>query len=679
MRPRWSSTSQRAPPGGAVDGRISVDTRASDWAPRLWATLAGRGPLPSRILYLWGWEHDDGCAPFLALAQARLAVPGRDEPARWLVATRHAQAVGEHDRLSPMRAALWGFVRTVQTEQPHWRLSLVDCDKPSLDALLDELFAADAEPEVALRDDGRHVRRLRQFQPASAPPAAGRPPAYALQIGHAGRLDSLQFVGRARSSPAAGEVEIEVAAAGLNFRDVMKALGIYPLGPDEPVIFGDEFSGRIIGVGRGVRTLRAGDRVMGFAPEGGAFASHLVVRTDAVWKVPAALGLAEAASIPVVFGTAYHALCNLARLRRGETVLIHAAAGGVGLAALQLARQIGAVVFATAGSEEKRDLLRSLGAAHVMDSRTLDFADEVLQHTGGRGVDVVLNSLAGAFQHKSLAVCAPHGRFVEIGKRDLFENRALPVAAFQRSLSFFAFDLTSVLAARGPDARALRRFLGGGFARGGFAPIPHTTFAATDAVSAFRRMQAAQHIGKIVLEFEPDRAPDVPAEFWPRPDATYLVTGGLSGFGLATAQWLADRGARHLALVSRRGAASPQDAPAIEALRSRGVSVTTFAADVADATALARVLSRLDTSSAPLRGVFHSAMVLRDRFLGDMTQDDLAAVLAPKAGGAWNLHQTDPHPDARLLRDVLVDVLGHRCTGSGELRGGQRRARRARA
>ena len=233
--------------------------------------------------------------------------------------------------------------------------------------------------------------------------------------------------GRARSWPAAGEVEIEVAAAGLNFRDVMKALGIYPLGPDEPVIFGDEFSGRIIGVGRGVRRLRAGDRVMGFAPEGGAFASHLVVRTDAVWRVPAALGLAEAASIPVVFGTAYHALCSLARLRRGETVLVHAAAGGVGLAALQLARQIGAVVFATAGSEEKRDLLRSLGAAHVMDSRTLDFADEVLQHTDGRGVDVVLNSLAGAFQHKSLAVCAPHGRFVEIGKRDLFENRALPV------------------------------------------------------------------------------------------------------------------------------------------------------------------------------------------------------------------------------------------------------------
>ena len=164
--------------------------------------------------------------------------------------------------------------------------------------------------------------------------------------------------------------------------------------------------------------------------------------------------------------------------------------------------QIGAVIFATAGSEEKRDLLRSLGVAQVMDSRTLDFADEVLRHTGGRGVDVVLNSLAGAFQHKSLAVCAPHGRFVEIGKRDLFENSALPLAAFQRSLSFFAFDLASVLATRGPEERALRRFLGSGFAADAFEPIPHTTFAASDAVSAFRLMQAAQHIGKIVLEFD---------------------------------------------------------------------------------------------------------------------------------------------------------------------------------
>ncbi len=195
-----------------------------------------------------------------------------------------------------------------------------------------------------------------------------------------------------------------------------------------------------------------------------------------MWKIPPSLGFAEAASIPVVFGTAYHALHTLARLRRGETVLIHAAAGGVGLAAIQLAQQIGATVFATAGSEEKRDFVRALGVAHVLDSRTLDFADEILRLTDGRGVDVVLNSLAGAFQQKSLAVCAPHGRFVEIGKRDLFENNALPLAAFQRSLAFFAFDLSTVLGSSSEDGRALRRFFANGFHDGKLQPIPCTKF-----------------------------------------------------------------------------------------------------------------------------------------------------------------------------------------------------------
>lgn len=647
-----------------VAGAISVDTRTAGWADGLWATLSARGPLPSRVLYLWGWDRDDSCAPFLSLVQARLALPGRDEPARWVVATLAAQAVGEDERLSPMRAGLWGFVRTAQTEQPQWRMSLVDCAPLTpaalTDALIDELVAADIEPEVAIRDDGRHVRRLRQLQIADVETAASSPPAYALEIEHVGRADSLQFRGRARVAPAAGEVEIEVAAAGLNFRDVMKALGIYPLGPDERTTFGDELSGHIARVGFGVRTLRAGDRVAGFAPAGGAFASHVTVNAAAVWAIPEHISLVEAASIPVVYGTAFHALCTLARLRRGETVLVHAAAGGVGLAALQLAKQIGAVIFATAGSEEKRERLRSLGVTKVMDSRTLDFADEVLQATGGRGVDVVLNSLAGAFQHKSLSVCAPHGRFVEIGKRDLFENRALPVAAFQRSLSFFAFDLTSVLAARGPDERALRRFLSRSFVRGGLQPIAHTTCAAADAVSAFRRMQAAQHIGKIVLTFDRDAAPEVPGEFWPRPDGTYLVTGGLSGFGLATARWLAERGARHLALVSRRGRASAQDAPLLDELRHRGVSIHTCAADVADASAVADVLTRLRASAPPLRGVFHSAMVLRDRFLADMTSDDLAAVLAPKADGARHLdQQTRGLPlDCFVLFSSISSIIG---------------------
>ncbi|MEP6955236.1 MAG: SDR family NAD(P)-dependent oxidoreductase, partial [Chthoniobacterales bacterium] len=642
---------------------LAVDLRQQDWAEKLLGTLAARGPLPARVLYLWNWDDDaaDGCAAFLALVQARLHQPGSEQPARWLVATRRAQAVDEHEDLAPAPAAIWGFARSVQTEQPQWQLSLADCADASLgDALWQEFFATEIEPEVALRRAGRHVRRLRPLQ-LSQTDEAPPPPAYALQLEGSGRVDALQFRGQVRQPPGAGEVEIEVAAAGLNFRDLMKALGIYPLAEDEPVGLGDEFAGRVSRIGRGARRLRVGDRVMGFSPAGGAFSSHLVSAADAVWEIPASLSFVEGASIPVVFGTAYHALHTLARLRRGETILIHAAAGGVGLAALQLAQHIGATVFATAGSDEKRAFVRSLGVEHMLDSRTLDFADEILRLTEGRGVDVVLNSLAGAFQQKSLAVCAPHARFVEIGKRDLFENNALPLAAFQRSLAFFAFDLSTVLASPRADGRALRRFLENGFNDGKLKPIPCTTFPASDAVAAFRRMQAAQHVGKLVLEFDAAHAPEVPPEFWPDPDGTYLVTGGLSGFGLATAQWLAQRGARHLALLSRRGVASAEDVPAIEALRGAGVSVVTLAADVANAKSLAAALRRLQKTSPPLRGIFHSAMVLRDKFLADMTQEDLAAVLAPKMTGAWNLHlQTRDLPplDCFVLFSSISSIIG---------------------
>jgi acyl transferase domain-containing protein/acyl carrier protein len=647
---------------------ITVDLRRTDWAIEFWKTLAARGPLPERVIYLWSWDDDSppaalserhDCSTLLTLIQGRLAIPDED-PARWLVVTRNAQSIYDGESILPGAAMLWGFVRTVQTEQPQWRVSLVDyVDTFVPERFVDELLAPEIEPEVALREDTRWVRRLRQFEPRSSCVAA-RPPAYELHVGQEGRVDSLQFRGRSRPPPGRGEVEIEIAAAGLNFRDLMKVHGIYPLSEGELPSLGDEFSGRVTRVGGAVRMFRPGDRVMGFATAGGGFSSHLVVSAEALWKLPSNLNFAEAASIPVVFGTAYHALHTLARLRRDETVLIHAAAGGVGLAAAQLAQEIGARVLATAGNEEKRAFLRARGVELVMDSRTFDFADQILHHTNGRGVDVVLNSLAGAFQQKSLAICAPHGRFVEIGKRDLFENHALPLAAFQRSLSFFAFDLSGVLSSRGTEKRTLRRFLADQFDSGKLEPIPCTRFPASDAVSAFRLMQGAQHIGKIILDFDAKRAPEVSAEFWPSPDGTYVITGGLSGFGLATARWLVERGAMHLALVSRRGEPSAQDVPIIEEMRARGASVSALSLDVADPKALAAGLCRLKKTAPPVRGVFHAAMVLRDRPLAELTRDDLNSVIAPKVTGAWNLHtQTREMPlDCFVLFSSLSGIIG---------------------
>ena len=647
---------------GSNGHSLAIDVREDDWASELWRTLAARGSLPGRVIYLWGSDEarPDAriCSAFFALVQARLAADGSENAGRWLVVTRQAQLVQNGECIVPADGALWGFVRTVQSEYPLWQISLVDCAEGTPpEALLSELFAAEIEPEVALRGDQRQVRRLRHFQPQTSGMASD-PPAYSLEIGQTGRTDSLEFRGSSRAAPGPGEVEIEVAAAGLNFRDLMKVLGIYPLQDGEPANLGDECSGRVLRVGRGVRKVKPGDRVMVSSLTGGTFSSHVIMPVTSVWKIPNTLDFADAAAIPVVFGTAYHGLITLAQLRRGETVLIHAATGGVGLAAVQLAQQIGALVLATAGSEEKRAYLYSLGVALVMDSRTLDFAEETLRYTGGRGVDVVLNSLAGAFQEKSLAICAPHGRFVEIGKRDLFEKKGLPLAAFQRSLSFFTFDLPSVMASRGPQKHALVRFLATGFARGKLKPIRRTTFPARDAIPAFRLMQSAQHIGKIILEF--DRQPAVAAEFWPDRNSTYLITGGLSGFGLATARWLVERGATHLALLSRRGVPSAQDAPTIDGMRSRGVTVVLLSVDIADAGALAAALRRLKKSSPPLRGVFHAAMVLRDRALAELTRDDLEAVLAPKITGAWNLHlQTRDLPlDCFVLFSSLSSLIG---------------------
>ena len=635
--------------GGHNGSALFVDPREDDWAIRLWNALAARGPLPERVIYLWSCKDqalsvprtaEENCSVLLALIRARLSLTENGNArARWLIATRGAQQVVAGEEINPASAAVWGFARTLQTEKPEWQVSLVDLADPSNGiALLDELSAREFEPEVALRGGSRWVRRLRRFEIPEGL-LTRRPPACELLSAQPGRIDTVQFRGRSRVMPSPGELEIEIAAAGLNFRDLMKVLGIYPLHEGERPTLGDEFSGKVVRVGRGVRGFRPGDRVMGFAPAGGAFGSHLRLPARLVWRIPAHLNDAEAASIPVVFGTAYHALETLARLRRGETVLIHAAAGGVGLAAVQLAQQIGAVVLATAGSEEKRAYLRSLGVALVMDSRTLDFADETLRYTGGRGVDVVLNSLAGVFQQKSLAVCAPHGRFVEIGKRDLFDRRALPLAAFQRSLSFFAFDLGAVLASQGAGQRRLRRFLAREFFERKLEPIARASFAASDAASAFRMMQGAQHTGKIVLEFDAARLPEVPAEFWPRTNATYLITGGSRGFGLATARWLAERGATHLALLSRRGHPAGDDAHTIAAMRAGGVSVITIAADVANPKALATALRSLKKSGPPLRGVFHAAMVLEDRTVAEMTRVDLEKVLAPKVRGAWNLHE----------------------------------------
>jgi thioester reductase-like protein len=309
-------------------------------------------------------------------------------------------------------------------------------------------------------------------------------------------LDTLTFQPAPRQKPDPGEVEIEVAATGLNFKEVLIALGMLPIQPNTPKKFGWECAGKIVSLGEGVEDFQIGDEVIGFGSS--CYSQFTTTPAKLVAPKPAHLSPEEAATIPVAFMTAYYALVKLGRLSQGEKVLIHAAAGGVGLAAVKIAQMLGAEIFATAGKPEKREFLHSLGIEHVMDSRSLAFVDEVMKRTGGNGVDVVLNSLSGEFIPKSISLLAPYGRFLEIGKRDIYENSQLGLRPFDNNLSFFAITVEPNL----PNFNSILREVVEYFQNGNLTPLPQQVFPITEVASAFEYMARAKHIGKVVVSLE---------------------------------------------------------------------------------------------------------------------------------------------------------------------------------
>ncbi|HYF06178.1 MAG TPA: SDR family NAD(P)-dependent oxidoreductase, partial [Acetobacteraceae bacterium] len=379
------------------------------------------------------------------------------------------------------------------------------------------------------------------------------------------------------------------------------------------------------------------DRVFGFIP--GAFATHAVTRAEALAMLPKALTPQAAATIPVAFLTASYALEALARLRPGETVLIHGGAGGVGLAAMQIALAAGARVAASAGTAEKRAFLRLAGAELVLDSRDAGFAD-ALRAAWPEGVDVVLNALAGEAMEKSLGLLKPFGRFVELGKRDFAEDTRVGLRALRRNASYFAVDADALPRARPELAARLLGDLAARFAEGALLPLPHAAFAPGEVETAFRTLQASAHIGKLIV-LPP--AVDGPAEAAPRwaPDGegTYVVVGGTAGFGFECAKWLAAEGAGHIALVSRRGAGAEGADGAIRTLAALGARAAIHACDAADARALSRTLATIRQAGLPIRGVVHAAAQYDDGAASAMDAARFEAVLAPKLLAAERLDQ----------------------------------------
>ncbi|QEU88292.1 type I polyketide synthase [Streptomyces viridosporus] len=599
-----------------------------------------------------------------SLATACDGLEGAARPRIWLVTRPTGLFPAPEQPAHPVDAAVWAACRTLANERPDLSLRRLSCHRTGdadADArrLAGELLApgdddrSAQEDEIVLTARGRFVPRHLQH-PADEPPGVPAGTPFLLEVRDPGLRRRLVWRRTDMPEPGPGEVAVEMRAVALNYRDPMRANGLLPPEAVENSPLGrglgTDGAGVVRAVGEGVRGLKPGDRVCGLVPA--ALASHATTSATAVVRIPDGLGFTEAATFPVAFLTVHQTLVNQARLAPGETVLVHGGAGAVGLAVLQCARRRGARVIATAGTETKRDLLRTLGAEHVLDSRSLDFVPRVRELTGGRGVDVVVNSLSGEAITRGIDLLRPNGRFVELGKKDIFLNNPITLRPFDRSLTFIGFNLDAVIGSPELGALLLTDFEAEA-ASGTYRPLPHTVYPAARIEEAFHLLQHSRHTGKVVVTFDPldEPVPVEPAPGTLRPDGegTYLVTGGLSGLGAATARRLADRGARHLVLLSRRGPDAPEAPALLRELADRGVHVTAHAADVTEEAAVRRVIEAVDATGHPLRGVVHAAMHMDDAVLSDLTDDRFAAVLAPKAAGAALLDRLTADRDLDLF------------------------------
>lgn len=602
------------------------------------------------------------CGGALMLTQA-MVKHALDRPSRLWFATRCAQPIGREGAHTSLNgSALVGLAKVISLEHPELRCTVVDTDisvkQKTVEALIAEIQGAEDTKETLIvhRDGMRYVPRVARYGrrhevdgdwqeiPGDGP--------FRVEIETSGTLEGVRVVPAERSAPGPGEVEIRVRANGLNFRDVAMALNMIA-DRDAP---GLECAGTITAVGPGVDNFTEGQRVVALAK--GAFATFVKAKAELVMPIPDKMTYEGAATIPIAFLTAYYGLFHLAHLKAGESVLIHAASGGVGQAAVQLAKACGAKVFGTAGNQKKRDYITALGVDHALDSRSLAFADQIMDITGSQGVDVVLNSLADEFIPKSLAVTRPGGRFIEIGKRGIWSGEQ--VKEIRPDLYYTPFDLASLMDHQPELLQPMYEQLMASFHQGELEPLPQYNKPMEEIVGAYRYMQQAQHIGKIVITQQPwgGGCPiDAPQAF--SDNGTYLITGGFGGIGIRLTQWLFERGARHFVLAGR---STPTDRirDLLEDITRAGARIQTVSCDVSVETDVEALCSQTLSGMPALRGVFHLAGALDDGALAQQNWNRFETVFAPKVSGAWNLHRytLDAPLDVFVLFSSWASFLG---------------------
>ncbi len=565
---------------------------------------------------------------------------------RLFVVTRAAQAVLPGDRPNLEQAGLRGLLRVVSAEHPHLAVTQIDVDEHTeADRVANQLLSDCDEDETAWRSGTRHTARL---YPSPLRPDERRTTVVnherdgmALQIRTPGDMQTLELAAVTRVRPANGQIEVAVTASSLNFADVLVAFGRYPTFDKVKPRLGTDFAGVVTAVGPGVTTHRVGDHVGGMSPNG-CWATYLTCDANVAVTLPSNLRDDQAAAISTAHATAWHGLYDLARVSSRDKVLIHSATGGVGQAAIAICRAYGAQIFATAGTEERRQALRDMGIEHVYDSRSTAFAEQIRSDTGGYGVDVVLNSLTGAAQRAGVELLAFGGRFVEIGKKDIYGDTRLGLFPFRRNLSFFGVDLGLMCATHPERIRDLLNTVYSLTAEG-VLPLPESThYPLDDAATAIRVMSAAEHHGKLLLTVPRvgHTSVVVPPEQAPmfRSDGAYIVTGGLGGLGLFIASKMASAGCGRIVLNSR-SRPNPAALAAIDRLWADGCDIDVVCGDVSNADTVDRLVATATATGLAVRGVLHAAAVVEDSILTNITDELIDRNWAPKVYGAWHLHR----------------------------------------
>ncbi|OGE57109.1 hypothetical protein PENARI_c002G04917 [Penicillium arizonense] len=674
----WQSVVQRTFPRAKIHQRL-LELIDVPWKPAEWGFHLDRRVLVIVPAFMSGSHCRDFRSTVGVVMRALLRV------ATWLhetqgipslvIVTKGGCITPADSQCDPLSSSVEAAVRVMANELPRVRIRCVDLaldkyDRP-IPLFEEELRTSRlgfCESVVAIRPEGRFFKRIvtvdaeeEEKRTKKQLPAKGGQ--YFSESDPNGTLDNITLRQKPQEILGPDDVGIEVHAAGVNFKDIMNGLGLL----SERAVSGGlagrnlglEVAGQVATIGENVRDITIGTPVMARVSNG--FGGFVTAHRNLLVPIPSSLTFPQAACIPGAFTTAYYALAYLGRLVAGESVLIHSAAGGVGIAAIQVAKHLGARVYATAGSPTRRAWVSSMGVEAVFDSRSVLFHDQLKAATRGQGVDVVLNSLTGAMFLQSVACLAPFGRFLEIGKTDIYRNMRLGLEQFGQNRSFFAIDVDR-LATQKPDLhRQILNEVCALLESGKLVPLPITTYPITELSTALKALSRSAVIGKVAVEMpeNTDVHAAPPSQLKLRSDRTYLITGGASGLGLHLARLLIERGAQYVILVSRSGPKFEEDHALLLDLRRRGAKVMVEQADVSSLEVVTLLFSP-QTDWPPIVGVVHCAGVLKDSYSHDITMDDFWQVFAPKALGAWNLHLATQHMDLDffVLVSSLSSILG---------------------